>query len=135
MTETDEHPRSKKARLGLWALSGLLAVFFAGGAIGKLVGSQEMVEAFHAWGYPTWFMYVIGASEILGAILLLLPRKNMLGAPLRFWGAVSLAVIMVGAVGTHIVHAEYVGILFPVGLIALLAGLASYVKPNPLAEV
>lgn len=130
MTGADEHPRSKKARLGLWVLSGLLVVFFAGGAIGKLAGSQEMVEAFHGWGYPAWFMYVIGASEILGAILLLFPRKNMLGTPLRFWGAVGLTVIMAGAVGTHIVHAEYLGTLLPAGLIVLLGGLASSAKPN-----
>lgn len=135
MTGTEGGPRSMKARVGLWALAGILALFFAGAAVAKLVGSQEMTEAFHAWGYPAWFRYVVGAGEILGAILLLFPHKNMLGAPLRFWGAVDLVVIMVGAVGTHIVHAEYLGTLLPFGLIALLAGIATTVKPDRVAEV
>lgn len=135
MTGNGADPPLMKARVGLWALAGILSLFFAGGAAGKLVGSQEMVEAFHAWGYPEWFMYMVGAVEILGAMLLLFPRKNMLGAPFRFWGALGLAVIMVGAVGTHIVHAEYLSALLPVGLMALLAGMATSAKPDRIAEV
>lgn len=135
MTEDEQGARSRKARIGLWILTSLLAVFFAGGAIGKLAGSQEMVEAFQAWGYPAWFMYVVGAGEIAGAILLLLPRTVVPRASLRSWGALGLSVIMVGAVGTHLAHAEYLETLLPGGLLVVLVGVALSAKPDRLAEV
>jgi putative oxidoreductase len=51
---------------------------------------------FESWGYPAWFAFVIGASEMAGATLLLLPR-------LATYAAVFLAVIMLGALATDIV--------------------------------
>ncbi len=91
----------------------LALVFFASGAA-KLAGLAFEIEAFQRWGYPLWFMYATGAFEVLGAIALLIPRSS---AP----AAATLAALMVGAVGTHVVHAEW-GMLV---VAAVLLGLAA----------
>ena len=50
---------------------------------------------FQEWGYPIWFVFVVGAIEVAGAGLLLIPA-------LRFYGALLLAADMLGATVTHL---------------------------------
>lgn len=77
----------------------LAIVFFASGGA-KLAGLEFEIAAFERWGYSLWFMYFIGTVEVAGAIGLLVSRL----APLA---AACLAVMMLGAITTHIVHAEW----------------------------
>ena len=81
-------------------VSWILALIFllSGGA--KLVGLEFEIEAFTRWGYPLWFMYLAGALEVAGGIALLVPRLSALASA-------GLAAFMIGAVATHVVHAEW----------------------------
>ncbi len=81
-------------------LSWVLALIFllSGGA--KLAGLAFEIAAFERWGYPLWFMYLTGALEVAGGLGLLLKRLSALAG-------VCLALLMVGAVVTHILHAEW----------------------------
>jgi len=82
-------------KIGLRVLAALLGLVFllAGGA--KLSGQEPMIEAFTKFGLPIWFMYFIGTSEVVGAIGLQIPK-------LTSYAALGLMLIMVGAVGTHL---------------------------------
>ncbi len=53
--------------------------------------------AFERWGYPTWFMFFIGFLEVGGALLILVPKVNG-------YGAITLAVVMFGALTTRLIH-------------------------------
>lgn len=75
-----------------------LLFLFSGGA--KLAGLEFEVMAFERWGYSLWFMYFVGAVEVAGGIGLLLGRLSVLAG-------VCLAVMMIGAIITHILHAEW----------------------------
>ncbi|WP_017594881.1 DoxX family protein [Nocardiopsis potens] len=58
----------------LWVLQVLLALFFAGAsAFPKLTGHESARAGFDLIGYGDWFMYLIGALELAGAIGLLIP--------------------------------------------------------------
>jgi len=46
------------------------------------------------WGFPLWFLYFIGVLEILGGLLLLIPK-------FRPWGSLMLIFVMLGAVLTR----------------------------------
>ena len=61
----------------------------------KLSGDPQMVGLFDAIGLGQWFRYLTGSLEVLGAILLLIPRLSGLGALL-------LVGVMLGAVATHL---------------------------------
>ncbi|MEW6997456.1 DoxX family protein [Colwelliaceae bacterium BS250] len=74
-------------------------IFFASGGA-KLLSLPFEVEAFARWGYPIEFMYFTGVVEFVGAIGLLIPR-------LSSFASLCLAVLMLGAIGTHIVHKEW----------------------------
>lgn len=105
---------------GLDLVTISLVTAFAASGIAKLAASAPMVENFQAWGYPLWFMYVVGLTEILGAFGLALPGRRLAGASLRFWGSGVLGGLMVGAVGTHLVHAEFVKLVAPITLLGAL---------------
>lgn len=76
-------------------LAGLVGLVFllAGGA--KLAGQEAMVESFTRFGLPIFFMYFIGAAEVMGAIGLQLTKFAK-------WAAGGLLLIMIGAVGIHL---------------------------------
>ena len=92
---THDVSHGRSGTIGLWVLQIAAAALFlfAGGA--KLAGAPMMVQLFDAIGVGQWFRYVTGAIEVLGAILLLVPS-------LALFGALALAVTMVGAIITHL---------------------------------
>lgn len=91
-------------------LTLLLALVFLASGGAKLLALPFETEAFARWGYPLWFMYVTGALEVAGAVGLVLPRLSALAA-------FCLAALMLGAVGTHILHQEWVMSLVALGIL------------------
>lgn len=89
--------------------SGVLTLVFllAGGA--KIIGVELVAQSFEGWGYPPFFMYVIGFAEIILAIGLWL-RKT------AGFAALGLVGIMVGAVGTHLMFGETGRLAVPIAL-------------------
>ena len=85
----------KIINVGLWILQiGAAGMFLMVGFF-KLSGDPRMVALFDAIGLGQWFRYVTGSLEVLGALLLLIPRLSGLGALL-------LMGVMLGAVPTHL---------------------------------
>lgn len=82
------------------ALSVLLSLIFLASGGAKLAGMEFEIVAFERWGYPLMFMYFIGAIEVSGGVGLLVSRVSALA------GA-GLAAMMIGAMATHIIHAEW----------------------------
>jgi len=78
-----------------WILAVLLAVVFtmAGGI--KLISQQSMVQEFAQIGFGQWLRYVTGILEVSGAIGVLIPK-------FRFWAALQIAAVMVGATITNL---------------------------------
>jgi uncharacterized membrane protein YphA (DoxX/SURF4 family) len=98
----------------LMSLMFLPTVFF------KLTDFFLAVEFFTKWGIPIWMMHFIGASELAGAIGLLMPRT-------RLAAAFALFLLMIGGFVTHITHGEY---LFAVMPIVYGAGLYLLMKES-----
>lgn len=96
------------------AAIGLACVFLLFG-VGKFIDPAKWSAKFAVWGIPTWFVTISGALEIAGAVGLLIPL-------LRGPAGLALALFMVGAVSTHVVHAE-IGMIFVAG--AILAASAA----------
>lgn len=82
----------------LWALQVLAAAGFIAIGLAKF-GSPVWARNFARWGYPDGFYIVIGALELIGGVLLLIPRVTTYAAAL-------LGAIMVGAAATLLVHGE-----------------------------
>lgn len=75
----------------------LLALPLLMAGAGKLAGVPALLASFGILGLPNGFATFIGAAEVAGAIGLFI-------APLRFWAAAGIALIMLGALYFHVVH-------------------------------
>jgi putative oxidoreductase len=97
---------------------GLLFVLVG---LSKLAGPSGVAWAVRLshWGYPTGSRYAIGGVEILAGLGLLVPS-------LRRLAAVTLMVVMVGALLTHLIHGEFVRLLPPLIFWGLAYGLYSW---------
>jgi uncharacterized membrane protein YphA (DoxX/SURF4 family) len=85
----------KIINVGLWILQiGAAGMFLMVGFL-KLSGDPQLVGLFDAIGLGQWFRYLTGSLEVLGALLLLIPRLSGLGALMLFG-------VMIGAVMTHV---------------------------------
>lgn len=100
------------------ALSILLSLVFLASGGAKLAGLEFEIVAFERWGYPLWFMYFTGLVEVVGGGALLLGRFSALA------GA-GLALMMLGAVATHVIHAEW-GMLVVATVILVLSATRAW---------
>lgn len=111
-----------------------MALEFAVGGAAKFVPGETFFgppysEKFVDWGYPAWFRFVVGAGEIVGAALLVTPRR-------RFLGASVLVVILVGAVLTHIVNQDPLSESVSAPVHLALAGVVAWAsRPATLRSV
>jgi putative oxidoreductase len=86
---------SRRQRIALGSIRGLLAFVFISAGVAKLAGLPFMIEVFDHVGLGQWFRYVTGAIELVSAILLLTHRSVGVGALL-------LACTMLGAIIAHL---------------------------------
>ncbi|MFN3616693.1 MAG: DoxX family protein [Aquabacterium sp.] len=81
-------------------ITALLSLIFVLSGSAKLAGLEFEIQAFDRWGYALWFMYAIGVAEIAGGLALWWSRMSA-------WASIGLNMLMMGAVGTHILNAEW----------------------------
>jgi putative oxidoreductase len=78
-----------------WSLQIALAGVFFNAAYRKFTDHAVPVETFQALGMDPWFRYVTGCLELAGGIGLLI-------RPVSGLAALGLAIVMIGAIGTHL---------------------------------
>ena len=89
-------PERSKVRIGiLWAMQIASAAMFLFAGTLKLSSAPLMVQQFDAIGIGQWFRYVTGTIEVASAVSLLIPS-------IAGYGAVALALTMIGAIATHL---------------------------------
>ena len=103
-------PRSK-VQIGVTIL--LTLAFLLSGVM-KLTGAEQARQAFEGFGYPTFFMYIVGICEVAGAIGLWLRRFS-------YTAKVCLIILMAGAAASHLVFDSITEAMAPIILIVLIA--------------
>jgi uncharacterized membrane protein YphA (DoxX/SURF4 family) len=110
----------------LWALSSLVALVFIGAGGAKLAGAAVMVDMFAKVGLGQWFRYFTGLLEVVGGIGLLTSRH-------AFYAASLLAVVMVGAIVTHVTILG--GSPVPALVLLVLSAIIAYLrKPESIHQ-
>jgi uncharacterized membrane protein YphA (DoxX/SURF4 family) len=79
----------------LWIITLFMAFVFTMQGWSKFPNHGGWARAFAHWHFPVWFRYLIGVLELAAAPLLLWPRT-------AFLGAVTIIVIMLGGMATHV---------------------------------
>jgi hypothetical protein len=79
-----------------------------------LSGDAQTLADYQRWGYPDAFRILVGLGQLAGGAGLLLPQVSL-------WAGALLAVILVGAVGTHARHDAPASVLSPLLFLVLVA--------------
>ena len=98
--------------VALWIVDILAAAAFVAIGLAKF-GSPAWAIKFERWGYPDGFYMVIGALELAGGVLLLVPR-------LSSYAAALLGAILIGAAATHALHDEAARVAAPLMWLAVM---------------
>ena len=119
-------------RVLIWTCAIVLALAFVFAGVTKLEGASAIrwTDRFVRWGYPAGMTTVVGILEILGGLCVLVPRW-------RRHAAMLLAALMLGALGTHLLHAEFSRVLPPLvlgGLALLVVGSSHHAQPPPSVQ-
>jgi uncharacterized membrane protein YphA (DoxX/SURF4 family) len=105
----------------LWIVQALLAVAFLLAGSTKIFQPKEKLTKQMAWAEPLapGAIKAIGAAEVLGALGVVLPWATGIAKVLTPIAAVGLAVVMIGAIITHVRRKEYSALLPPTVLLVL----------------
>jgi uncharacterized membrane protein YphA (DoxX/SURF4 family) len=110
-------------KIVLWVVSAVLAVvFLLVGGSKLLLSSADLAKSAH--GVPVALLRVAGATEVLGALGLILPAATRILPILTPIAAAALALQMIGANITNIVVGAYSAIPMPAVLMVVLAWIA-----------
>ena len=80
-----------------WLLALWLGYVFFRAGIDKFDDGSGWSRAFRGWGFAVWFRVLIGVLEVIGALLVLVPRTAV-------YGAITIGVVMIGAAITQLLH-------------------------------
>jgi uncharacterized membrane protein YphA (DoxX/SURF4 family) len=107
-----------------WVLAGLTGFAMLGAGATKLMADPMHVAHFvDDWGFGLGFMYFTGVVELIGAVLLIVPRTRLIGSGV-------IVATMLGATATHLMFAEYGGLIAPLVLGGMAAG-AGWIASRP----
>lgn len=117
----------------LWILAGLLAAaFVASGGLKVVTPRKQLVEKM-AWAGDATDGQVkaIGGLEVLGAIGLILPAAVNVAPVLVPLAAVGLALVMAGAVVTHLRRGEGIPAAAPAVVLGVLSLIVAWGRFGP----
>ena len=111
MSLTATAPTSRSKVIGFWVLKIVFALAFIGAGGAKIYGPPAMVAEFDAVGLGQWFRYFTAVLEIIGAILLLMPKTTGFGALLLAGVCGGAFFAQLFALHGDIVHTIVMGII------------------------
>jgi len=111
----------------VWVLQILFALFFSSHGTALIVKPARVHDQLHHLPYSSHFLSFIGVCKVLGGLGLILPLGTGILPWLTPLAAAGLAIIMAGAVWTHISAKEgpQIGVT---ALVALLLVFVAYAR-------
>src|SRR5262245_16396737 len=96
--ENGEASMTKSRIVAAFAI--LLGLAMIGGVPTQPIGQSDQIAAFNGLGLPAWFRVLVGAFEVLGGVLVIVPSTIPAGT-------LMLSTILVGALWAHVAHGEW----------------------------
>jgi hypothetical protein len=104
-----------------WLCLGMLST-----GLVQLFKVKGEIEFILDLGYPAYFLTIIGAWKILGAIAMFIPNKPLL----KEWAYAGFFFLMSGAVFSHIAMGSSMSRVFPALLLLTLTLVSWFFRPR-----
>ncbi|WP_291279204.1 DoxX family protein [Galactobacter sp.] len=117
--------------IALWIINILLALVMLGAGGMKLAKTKDdYVKGGMGWAenVSSTNIKLIGLLEVIGAVGLILPLALDIAAVLSPIAAIGLAIIMIGAVFTHLRRKEGVGMQVVLVLLAAASAVIGFIE-------
>jgi hypothetical protein len=116
-------------RAAYWIATGVFASFMAYNGVVLAAYNTRMAAAIAILGYPAYFARILGASKLVGAVIVLLP-----GFPrLKEWAYAGFAFTTAGAILSHLAVGQRGAAVFPLAALILMA--ISYLMRPPQRRI
>ena len=118
----------------LWIIQGLLVFVFCGAGAMKISQPSDVLAVQMNWMnyFQPWMIRSIGIAEILCGMLLILPVViKLIPSQLIVLAGAGLSILMIGAVGTHILLGEF-DQLMPATILLLLSVFVALKRKSEL---
>ena len=86
-----------------WIATALLAFGMLFSGLAQITQAKEMITLVGALGYPSYFLYIIGAWKVSGVIAILVPRFPLL----KEWAYAGFFFVMTGALASHLAMGDH----------------------------
>lgn len=90
-----EGPRSRIDTLTTWLPRVAVAIAFLSIGYSKFEAQSMWIRTFNEIGFGDWFRYLTGAIQILGALLVLIPRTCVIGIAILSSTMIGAALIWI----------------------------------------
>jgi hypothetical protein len=114
-----------------WALRVVLGIAFLLIGATKFAGIANTVAYFEAIGWGQWFRYLTGTVDVVGAVLLLVPRYTFYGTIVLLSSVGTAAVLSLTVLRGNPVWGSLAMVLQPLVLTLLTVTLAWVTRPVP----
>ncbi len=109
----------KRDKILYWTTTGLISLAFLMSSFMYLSKNEELMKGFNQMGFPAFFVTILGAAKLMGALALLSPKTPKL----REWAYAGFTFTLIGAAWVHV--ATHTPFIMPLVFLALL-GLSYY---------
>ncbi len=96
------------------SLRNIVMVILSAGMLGmamvKLVGVPQLIDSFSNWGISREIAFGIGVIELIIAIAIFITES-------RKYALIALAILLFGAIATHLYHQDIAGAIGPVAVL------------------
>ena len=121
--------RSKSRAIAAWVLRVVVGLTFLLIAATKLIGTADTVEYFEAIGWGQWFRYLTGSLDLVGAVLLFVPRCTFYGAIMLISSVGTATVLSMTVLRGDPQWGDLAMVLQPLILTSLTVALAWLTRP------
>jgi hypothetical protein len=111
----------ERKTLAYWICTGIFCAVLGFSGFSHFTHQDAMVEAMTGFGYPLYFMTIIGLAKLLGTVALLVPGQPLL----KEWAYAGLTFNLIGATASHAFSGDELSHTVRPAMI-LLVGVASY---------
>lgn len=106
--------------IGYWTATAIIGFVLLSGGYGELTRSWGTLETVTILGYPAYFLTILGAWKILGAVAILVP-----GLPrLKEWAYAGIFFNLTGATLSHAMQGDYGSYAFHLIVPLVFVGIA-----------
>jgi DoxX-like family len=116
---------AKRNKIIYWIATLWLALGMTSSGFFQIIKYEEAVTNMNKWGYPTFFLSIIGTWKILGVIAVLVPKYPLV----KEWAYAGFFFLMTGAIFTHLAAGDPAKEFFGASLLLLLTLVSWYFRP------